>query len=98
MTGCHYPEIIAWLPEPIFPLVGDVLVAAGAITTEVLTRCHFGLVVNGNKMRRVIIRRDGSAATQLARRDHELHGADCALSGRRPQPPQRVIRVMACPR
>jgi Flp pilus assembly protein TadB len=54
MTGRHYPESIAWLPEHIFPLVGAVLVAAGAITTGVLTRCHFGLVVNGNKMRRVI--------------------------------------------
>jgi len=54
MTGRHYPESIAWLPEHILALVGVVLVAAGAITTAVLTRCHFGLVVNGNKMRRVV--------------------------------------------
>ena len=54
MTGLYYTDSIAWLPEHIFAVVGIVLVAAGAIITGVLTRCHFGLVVNGNKMRRVI--------------------------------------------
>ena len=54
MTGSHYTEAIEWLPENILSIVGAILVLAGAITTGVLARCHFGLVVNGNKMRRVV--------------------------------------------
>jgi hypothetical protein len=54
MSGLYYTDSIAWLPENILAVVGVVLVAAGAIITGVLTRCHFGLVVNGNKMRRAI--------------------------------------------
>lgn len=54
MSGAEYPIEIAWLPRHIVWIAGAVLAAGGALITLVLARCHFGLVVNGSKIRRVI--------------------------------------------
>ena len=54
LTGESYPQQIAWFPRIILPVVGGTLVVAGIVVTGILTRCHFGLVVNGTKMRRTL--------------------------------------------
>ncbi|MDX1604879.1 MAG: hypothetical protein R3202_01730 [Candidatus Competibacterales bacterium] len=54
LTGSHYPPHLLWLPLNILPVVGLVLSVAGVLVTVILTRCHFGLVINGNKMGRVV--------------------------------------------
>ncbi len=44
---------LAWLPPLVVPLSGALLLASGFLVTGVVARCHFGLVVNGTKMRKV---------------------------------------------
>jgi hypothetical protein len=53
MAGTEYPPEIAWLPRNILWLVGGVLAIGGVLVSAILARCHFGLVVNGSKMRKV---------------------------------------------
>lgn len=53
LTGSHYPPELRWLPLNILPLVGAVLTLAGVLVSAILTRCHYGLVLNGNKMDRI---------------------------------------------
>ncbi|MEM7201959.1 MAG: hypothetical protein AAF628_16955 [Planctomycetota bacterium] len=53
LTGTAYPPALRWLPEHLLPLVGGILMIAGVLVTGILTRCHFGLVVNGSKMAKV---------------------------------------------
>lgn len=54
LTGSYYPAPLAWLPLYILPLSGALLAVAGILITAILTRCHFGLVINGNKMEQVL--------------------------------------------
>ncbi len=49
-TGDHYPESLVWLPANVLWIVGAVLVLGGVITGVILSRCHFGMVVNGAKL------------------------------------------------
>jgi hypothetical protein len=53
LTGSTYPEPLRWLPLSILPLVGAILALAGTLVTSILTRCHYGLVLNSAKMSRV---------------------------------------------
>lgn len=53
LSGSDYPPAAAWLPGAVLPLCGALLLAAGFLVTGVLGRCHYGLVVNGTKMRKV---------------------------------------------
>lgn len=53
-TGSDYPEPIAWLPGQLPWLVGGVLAVGGIWTSLILARCHFGMVVNGAKLRKVV--------------------------------------------
>ena len=53
LSGSDYPEELAWLPRCILPIVGATLAVSGLLTTGILARCHFGLVVNGAKIERV---------------------------------------------
>ena len=50
LTGSAYPASLRWLPEAILPVIGALLTLAGILVAAILARCHFGLVVNGNKM------------------------------------------------
>jgi len=52
-SGDGYTEALAWLPPLIMPLVGALLLATGFLVTGVVARCHFGLVLNGTKIRKV---------------------------------------------
>ncbi|MFO1352109.1 MAG: hypothetical protein U1F68_16085 [Gammaproteobacteria bacterium] len=54
LTGADYPPPLRWLPEHILLLVGALLALSGILVTAILTRCHFGLVVNSAKLRRVV--------------------------------------------
>jgi len=49
----NYPEAMAWLPRHVMLLAGLVFVVVGTIVAVVLSRCHFGMVVNGAKLARV---------------------------------------------
>jgi len=53
LSGSDYPPAAAWLPPAVLPLCGALLLCVGFLVTGVLGRCHFGLVVNGTKMRKV---------------------------------------------
>ncbi|MCZ6795467.1 MAG: hypothetical protein O7J95_17830 [Planctomycetota bacterium] len=53
MSGSHYSPELAWLPRHIVAIVGLTLAIAGTLVTGILARCHFGLVVNGSKIRHV---------------------------------------------
>ena len=53
LAGSEYPPEIAWLPANVLWIAGLVLALAGLCVSAVLTRSHFGLVVNGSKMRSV---------------------------------------------
>ncbi|MFN8640157.1 MAG: hypothetical protein U0802_00270, partial [Candidatus Binatia bacterium] len=53
LSGTSYPEAVAWLPRFVLPLCGALLLLAGVLVTGVLARCHFGLVLNGTKLRKV---------------------------------------------
>lgn len=52
MAGADYPEETAWLPRHILWIVGVALAVSGVLITTILGRCHFGMVLNGTKMRR----------------------------------------------
>lgn len=53
-TGSAYPPELAWLPRHLPWVVGGVLALAGMWTSLILARCHFGMVVNGAKLRRAV--------------------------------------------
>ena len=53
LTGSSYPEELAWLPRHVVVIVGFVFTVGGILISAILARCHYGLVVNGTKMRRV---------------------------------------------
>ncbi len=53
LTGSAYPAHLAWFPEHIIAIVGSVLALSGLLVGTVLIRCHFGVVVNAAKMRKV---------------------------------------------
>lgn len=53
MSGADTNEALAWLPPLIMPIVGGLLLATGFLVTGVVSRCHFGLVLNGTKIRKV---------------------------------------------
>lgn len=53
LSGADLSESLAWLPPLIMPLSGGLLLATGFLVTGVVARCHFGLVLNGTKMRKV---------------------------------------------
>tara|TARA_R110002072_G_scaffold269796_3_gene429160 strand:- start:22889 stop:23920 length:1032 start_codon:yes stop_codon:yes gene_type:complete len=53
LSGADMSESLAWLPPLIMPLTGGLLLATGFLVTGVVARCHFGLVLNGTKMRKV---------------------------------------------
>lgn len=53
LSGNRYNEALAWLPPLIMPLAGGLLLATGFLVTGVVARCHFGLVLNGTKIRKV---------------------------------------------
>ena len=52
-TGSDYPPELAWLPRHGLAITGALVAACGAVTCVVLTRCHFGLVVNSLKLQQV---------------------------------------------
>jgi hypothetical protein len=52
-TGASYPAQLAWLPHHVLWIVGIVLAIGGLVTSVILARCHFGMVVNGAKMQKV---------------------------------------------
>lgn len=53
LGGSDLTPALAWLPPLVMPLVGGLLLATGFLVTGVVARCHFGLVLNGTKMRKV---------------------------------------------
>lgn len=53
LSGADMSPALAWLPPLILPLVGALLLASGFLVTGVVARCHFGLVLNGTKIRKV---------------------------------------------
>ncbi len=53
LSGNAYPPSLVWLPQLILPFSGALLLVTGLLVTGVLARCHFGLVLNGTKMRKV---------------------------------------------
>ncbi|HEX5050854.1 MAG TPA: hypothetical protein VFZ65_03700 [Planctomycetota bacterium] len=53
LSGSDYPPALAWLPPVVLPLSGALLLGCGFLVAGVLGRCHFGLVLNGTKMRKV---------------------------------------------
>jgi hypothetical protein len=53
LSGATYDGALAWLPPLVLPLVGALLLASGCLVTGVVARCHFGLVLNGTKMKKV---------------------------------------------
>jgi hypothetical protein len=61
LTGSSYPEELAWLPRYVVVLVGFVFAVGGILISAILARCHYGLVINGTKMQRVL-----SGETHLA--------------------------------
>ena len=48
------PGVGPWLPGQLPWLVGGVLAVGGIWTSLILARCHFGMVVNGAKLRKVV--------------------------------------------
>ena len=53
LSGADLSPSLAWLPPLVMPLVGALLLASGFLVTGVVARCHFGLVLNGTKIRKV---------------------------------------------
>jgi len=53
MSGADPAPSLAWLPPLVMPICGGLLLATGFLVTGVVSRCHFGLVLNGTKMRKV---------------------------------------------
>lgn len=53
-TGVDYPPQLAWVPHHVLWIVGTVLLVGSLITGVILSRCHFGMVVNGTKMAKVV--------------------------------------------
>ncbi|MFK7739764.1 MAG: hypothetical protein AB8H80_05525 [Planctomycetota bacterium] len=53
MSGASPSAALAWLPPLVLPICGALLLATGILVTGVVSRCHFGLVVNGTKIRKV---------------------------------------------
>ncbi len=53
MSGADPTPALAWLPPLVLPICGGLLLAGGVLVTGVVARCHFGLVINGTKMRKV---------------------------------------------
>ncbi len=54
LTGSDYPPELAWLPRHIVVIVGALMAITGTLVCGILVRCHFGMVVNGSKMHRVL--------------------------------------------
>ena len=53
LSGPSPIEAVAWLPRAVLPLAGALLLVSGLLVTGVVARCHFGLVVNGTKLKKV---------------------------------------------
>ena len=53
MSGAAPTPSLAWLPPIVMPICGGLLLATGFLVTGVVSRCHFGLVLNGTKMKKV---------------------------------------------
>ncbi|MFN3242314.1 MAG: hypothetical protein ACE37K_12460 [Planctomycetota bacterium] len=53
MSGADPTPSLAWLPPLAMPICGSLLLATGFLVTGVVSRCHFGLVLNGVKMNKV---------------------------------------------
>jgi hypothetical protein len=53
LTGASPIETLAWLPRLILPFASTLLLLAGVLVTGIVVRCHFGLVINGTKMKKV---------------------------------------------
>ncbi|MCB9878097.1 MAG: hypothetical protein H6835_10890 [Planctomycetes bacterium] len=53
LTGASPIEAVAWLPRAVVPIAGALLLVSGVLVTGVVARCHFGLVVNGTKLKKV---------------------------------------------
>ena len=53
LTGSFYSDSLRWLPEAMLPIIGALLTIAGILVAAILARCHYGLVINGNKMDQV---------------------------------------------
>jgi hypothetical protein len=54
LGGTDLPPQLAWLPRNVLWIVGAVLAVGGVWTSAILARCHFGLVVNGTKIHKVL--------------------------------------------
>lgn len=54
LAGAAHPPELAWFAWMIVPLAGAIVAGVGLVTCLVLMRCHYGLVVNGTKMQRVL--------------------------------------------
>ena len=50
LGGVDLPPALRWLPENVIWITGGVLLIAGIVTSLILARCHFGMVVNGAKL------------------------------------------------
>ncbi len=53
LSGSHVKASLAWLPPLVLPLCASILLVSGFLVTGVLARCHYGLVVNGTKLKKV---------------------------------------------
>lgn len=53
LGGRDLPPSLAWLPRHVLWITGLVLAFSGSFVSATLMRCHFGLVINGTKMRKV---------------------------------------------
>lgn len=53
LTGASPLEALAWLPRLIVPFTAALLLFAGVLVTGIVVRCHFGLVINGTKLKKV---------------------------------------------
>ncbi|MGE0145174.1 MAG: hypothetical protein AB7I19_18510 [Planctomycetota bacterium] len=53
LTGASPLEALAWLPRMIVPFTAALLLLAGVLVTGIVVRCHFGLVINGTKLKKV---------------------------------------------
>ena len=51
INGSSWPPELAWLPKHVIPATSGLLAVVCSFVVVILIRCHFGLVVNGAKLR-----------------------------------------------
>ncbi|MCA8955084.1 MAG: hypothetical protein KDC87_03365 [Planctomycetes bacterium] len=54
MSGADYPPELAFVPRRILSLTGGIAALSGLLIGLVLARCHMGMVIQGNKLAKVL--------------------------------------------